>query len=163
MYVSNLSRVQLSTVSVVDIIILALIYTLSIMRLAARSFLMCSVVTYALSPACSSSSSAARRSFLATTTLGIWGTVGGIVPAANALQERNDALCGTGFYTNIWQYKCTVVGDIEDEGIPKDLSAEDQGTVDSLMSKLNIESDSTRTSPAGEPSVNDPKGSAQQH
>lgn len=85
------------------------------------------------------------------------------MPAANALQERNDALCGTGFYTNIWQYKCTVVGDIEDEGIPKDLSAEDQGTVDSLMSKLNIESDSTRTSPAGEPPANDPKGSAQQH
>jgi hypothetical protein len=64
-------------------------------------------------------------------------------PAVNALQERNDALCGTGFFTNIWQYKCTVVGDIEDEGTPKDLSAEEKDTVDSLMSKFNLESDKT--------------------
>jgi hypothetical protein len=73
-------------------------------------------------------------------TSGIWGLG---APAVNALQERNDALCGTGFFTNIWQYKCTVVGDIEDEGTPKDLSAEEKDTVDSLLSKFNLDSDNT--------------------
>ena len=126
--------------------------------MSSRFLLICSVVAYALSPTFSSS----RRSFLATTTatLGIWGATG--TSAANALQERNDALCGTGFYTNIWQFKCTVVGDIGDEGIPKELSAEDQGTVDSLMSKLNLENDDNKTgSPGVDASVNDPKGYAQ--
>ena len=68
---------------------------------------------------------------------GIWGIA---TPATSALQERNEALCGTGFFTNIWQYKCTDLGDIEDEGVAKELSDQDQGTVDSLMAKLNFES-----------------------
>jgi hypothetical protein len=80
---------------------------------------------------------ASRRSFLAGTTfVGLWGLA---TPETHALQERNEALCGTGFFTNIWQYKCTDLGDIEDEGMAKELSHEDQGTVDSLMAKLNLE------------------------
>lgn len=94
--------------------------------------LLCSCA-FALSP-----QKLSRRSFLSGTTLvGIWGIA---TPATYALQERNEALCGTGFFTNIWQYKCTDLGDIEDEGKAKELSDEDQGTVDSLLAKLNFES-----------------------
>jgi hypothetical protein len=103
------------------------------MRIALLILVLCSSAL-ALSPPPSS-----RRSFLSATTLvGTWGLA---KPACHALQERNEALCGTGFFTNIWQYKCTDLGDIEDEGMAKDLSDEDQGTVDSLMAKLNLESD----------------------
>lgn len=56
--------------------------------------------------------------------------------AAYAVKDRNEALCGTGFYTNIWQYKCTDLGDIEDEGLGKEMSSSEQGAADSLMSKL---------------------------
>lgn len=121
-----------------------------IMRLASWSLLMCSV-TYALSPSCSS-----RRSFVVS-TIGIWGLG---APAVNALQERNDALCGTGFFTNIWQYKCTVVGDIEDEGTPKDFSAEEKDTVDSLLSKFNLDID--KATKVVETSLHDPKDSSHQ-
>ena len=57
---------------------------------------------------------------------------------ANALKERNEALCGTGFFTNIAQYMCTEIGNIADEGSSKGLSSSQDGTVDSLMSKLMI-------------------------
>ena len=81
-----------------------------------------------------------RRSFVATTLAFVANL--GLSPnthsVANALQERNEALCSTGFFTNIWQYKCTVVGDIEDEGVAKELSSDDERTVDSLLSKLSI-------------------------
>jgi len=54
------------------------------------------------------------------------------------VQDRNEALCGTGFYTNIWQYKCTDLGDISDEGSAKGLSASEEGAADSLLSKLDL-------------------------
>jgi hypothetical protein len=44
---------------------------------------------------------------------------------------RNEMLCGTGFFTNIWQYKCTDLGDIEDEGKIKAMKKE--AKMDSLM------------------------------
>jgi hypothetical protein len=44
-------------------------------------------------------------------------------------------LCGTGFFTNIWQYKCTDLGDIEDEG--KINVYRRRGQMDSLMGKLS--------------------------
>jgi len=70
-------------------------------------------------------------------------------PAA-ALQERNEALCGTGFFTNIAQYMCTEIGDISDEGKPRKVSAEEMGSMDSLMDKLGVsdgeDSESTQSS-----------------
>lgn len=58
---------------------------------------------------------------------------------ANAVKERNEALCSTGFFTNIAQWYCTDIGDISDEGIGKSLSQGQEASVDSLMSKFDIE------------------------
>jgi hypothetical protein len=66
--------------------------------------------------------------------------------AALAVKERNEALCGTGFFTNIWEYRCTELGDIADEGIGKSFSASELGTADSLLSKLNLDSSSSSSS-----------------
>jgi hypothetical protein len=63
-------------------------------------------------------------------------------PAA-AIQERNEVLCGTGFFTNIWQYKCTDLGDISDEGVRKELSAAETTATDALLSKLMPDSSSS--------------------
>ena len=57
---------------------------------------------------------------------------------ANAVEERNELLCGTGFFTNIYQYKCTEIGDIEKDGKSRDLSSEELSSVSSLMDKLDI-------------------------
>merc|ERR1712157_11747 len=64
---------------------------------------------------------------------------------ANAVRERNDQLCNTGFFTNIAQWYCTEFGDISDEGVGKNLSDSQESTTDSLMSKLNFDSISTTT------------------
>jgi len=58
--------------------------------------------------------------------------------AAYAVKERNEALCGTGFFTNIAQWYCTEIGDISDEGLGKDLSTSQESTVDSLLSKFDM-------------------------
>jgi len=57
---------------------------------------------------------------------------------AQALQERNEALCNTGFFTNVGAWYCTDIGNIGDEGKSKELSVEAMSTVDSLMSKFDI-------------------------
>jgi hypothetical protein len=57
---------------------------------------------------------------------------------ASALQERNEVLCGTGFFTNIWQFRCTEIGDISDEGVATKLSNAQQESIDSLMSKFEM-------------------------
>lgn len=62
---------------------------------------------------------------------------------AQAIKERNEALCGTGFFTNIWQFKCTDIGDIEDEGIPTGLSTGQEEISDSLLSKLGVDDSTT--------------------
>lgn len=79
------------------------------------------VATPAAPPQASSSSSSP---FPTTTTLVV------------AVKNRNEALCGTGFYTNIWQYKCTELGDIQDEGTPGGLSPSEESTAESLLSKF---------------------------
>lgn len=58
---------------------------------------------------------------------------------ASALQERNEALCGTGFFTNIALYKCTEIGDISDEGKPRSLSTSEQGSMQALMNKMSLD------------------------
>jgi len=62
-------------------------------------------------------------------------------PAAHALKKKNEALCGTGFFEHIYEYKCTAIGDIEDEGTSKGLSQSETGLTDSLMGKLDLGSD----------------------
>mmetsp|Transcript_28588 Transcript_28588/g.42269 ORF Transcript_28588/g.42269 Transcript_28588/m.42269 type:complete len:161 (-) Transcript_28588:309-791(-) len=76
--------------------------------------------------------------------IGILATAAGIslLPSnAYAIKERNEALCGTGFFTNIAQYYCTDIGNISDEGNVKDLTSSQAETTDSLMSKLGIDTD----------------------
>ena len=57
---------------------------------------------------------------------------------ALALKPNNEALCGTGFFTNIAQYKCTDIGDISDEGKSRKTTAEEDSRMDSLMSKFGV-------------------------
>lgn len=59
--------------------------------------------------------------------------------SAYALEKRNEALCGTGFFTNIAQYKCTEIGDISKDGKTKDLTNEEKSSVESLMGKLVLD------------------------
>ena len=63
-------------------------------------------------------------------------------PPAYALQERNEVLCGTGFFTNVGAWYCTDIGNIGDEGSAKPMSKQEASSVDSLMSKFNFEDDS---------------------
>ncbi len=59
---------------------------------------------------------------------------------ALAVRAKNEALCGTGFFEHIYEYKCTAIGDIEDEGYSKSLSQDETGLTDSLMGKLGVDS-----------------------
>jgi hypothetical protein len=75
---------------------------------------------------------------------------------AHALKERNEILCGTGFFTNIAQYMCTDIGDISDEGgrrgIGRTLNEDEIASTDSLMSKMSMsssQSSSSSSSPDG--------------
>lgn len=58
---------------------------------------------------------------------------------AMALKERNEALCGTGFFTNIAQYMCTEIGDISDEGRYQPLTNKEEGSMQSLLDKMGME------------------------
>jgi len=60
-------------------------------------------------------------------------------PSAIALQERNEILCGTGFFTNIALYKCTDIGDISDEGKSRPLTTNEQGSMQGLMDKMGMD------------------------
>jgi hypothetical protein len=68
-----------------------------------------------------------------------------IIPTttANALQPRNEALCSTGLFEHFLEYKCTPIGDIQDEGIGKELSSVEEQTTNSLLSKLGIDNDTS--------------------
>jgi hypothetical protein len=88
------------------------------------------------------SSSQSRRAFLASSS-----SFAVAVQPAHALKERNEALCNTGFFTNIWEYRCTEIGDISDEAAAREMTSKEQGAVDSLMSKLDLTGDRTNTKP----------------
>lgn len=62
-------------------------------------------------------------------------------PHANAIQEKNEALCNTGFFTNVGAWYCTDIGNIGDEGKSKELSPNEEASVDSLMSKFDLHID----------------------
>lgn len=79
-----------------------------------------------------------RRRFLASAAASAFGVMVSVPPPAEAVKERNEALCNTGFFTNIAQYRCTPVGNIWDEGQKTSLSVEEEGATDSLLSKFNL-------------------------
>lgn len=84
-----------------------------------------------------------RRGIISKTrvvsSLVVGGTIVNRLPgAANALEERNEALCATGFFTNIAQYKCTEIGDISGDGKAKQLSIDEEASANSLMGKLGL-------------------------
>ena len=60
-------------------------------------------------------------------------------PTANAVQEKNEVLCNTGFFTNVGAWYCTDIGNIGDEGKSKPMSGEAESSVDSLMSKFDLD------------------------
>mmetsp|Transcript_15952 Transcript_15952/g.36801 ORF Transcript_15952/g.36801 Transcript_15952/m.36801 type:complete len:207 (-) Transcript_15952:347-967(-) len=67
-------------------------------------------------------------------------SVSAVFPSpASALKEKNESLCGTGFFEHIYEYKCTAIGDIQDEGVSKAMSQEETGVTDSLMGKLGFD------------------------
>jgi hypothetical protein len=80
-----------------------------------------------------------RTALVATATLMLpFVTV--IAPSpALALKPKNEALCGTGFFEHIYEYKCTAIGDIEDEGTSRAMSKDENGLTDSLMGKLGFD------------------------
>ena len=65
---------------------------------------------------------------------------------ARALKPRNEALCDTGLFDNFLEYRCTPIGDIQDEGINKGLSDEELVATDSLLAKLNAGATNTTVS-----------------
>ena len=77
-----------------------------------------------------------RRGF-ATASATLVGTFLHSEPAL-ALKERNEVLCGTGFFENIAQYLCTDIGDISDEGRSKNFDEKELGSMESLMSKMGV-------------------------
>jgi len=60
---------------------------------------------------------------------------------ALALKNKNEALCGTGFFEHIYEYKCTSIGDIEDEGTSKKLGQVEINVADNLMAKFGLDTD----------------------
>ena len=87
-----------------------------------------------------------RRGWTSKTKKAVSTLVGAaiFVDPANALEKRNEALCGTGFFTNIAQYKCTDIGDISEDGKATDLTNEEKSSVDSLMGKLGLDDEKSR-------------------
>lgn len=84
-----------------------------------------------------------RRSILQGVVLP---TLAGLVvtpPSAQALQARNEMLCGTGFFTNIAQYKCTEIGDISQDGKVQSLTPAEEGSMQSLLDKLGVDATTT--------------------
>ena len=87
-----------------------------------------------------------RRAFIFTPTITIPLSLVINAPKADALKPKNDALCGTGFFEHIYEYKCTSIGDIEDEGSAKSMNSDEMGITDSLMGKLGLPSQDTEKS-----------------
>ena len=79
-----------------------------------------------------------RRSFIISPSIALSLSFIVNTPKAEALRPKNDALCGTGFFEHIYEYKCTAIGDIEDEGSAKALNSDEMGITDSLIGKLGV-------------------------
>lgn len=85
-----------------------------------------------------------RRRTLFSLASGAFSSVAMQSQPALAVKERNEALCKTGFFTNIGAWYCTDIGDISDEGVAGSLSKTQDETADSLMSKLGLSDEATK-------------------
>lgn len=61
---------------------------------------------------------------------------------AQAVQPRNEVLCDSGLFDNFLEYRCTPLGNIEDEGAGRKLSESEESTTNSLISKLMTDQNS---------------------
>ena len=86
-----------------------------------------------------------RRPALGWGTTTVAALIGGGA-SAHAVQPRNEALCNTGLFEHFLEYRCTPLGNIQDEGQTKALSSQEQVTTDSLLSKLSLEDSHTTAS-----------------
>ena len=102
-------------------------------------------------------SSCLRRRSLFCQAIMIVGTTTSFATNSHALTAKNEALCATGFFTNIAQYRCTDIGDISDEGKSKNLSTNQEMATDSLLSKLDLSTDTATTNNVENPTENSKK------
>jgi len=70
-----------------------------------------------------------------------------------SLESRNENLCATGLFEHFQEWRCTPIGNILGEGIPKALDGQQVTLTDSLITKLgldamNDDSDSNRMIPS---------------
>ena len=85
-----------------------------------------------------------RRDIVKNLLFGALGSGLALAPtSASATKPKNEALCGTGLFTNFMPEKCTDLGDITEDGFSKELSKEESQGIDSLMSKFNLDTNST--------------------
>ena len=63
----------------------------------------------------------------------------GLPSVAQAVQPRNEVLCDSGLFDNFLEYRCTPLGNIEDEAAGRNLSESEQSTTNSLLSKLMMD------------------------
>ena len=61
--------------------------------------------------------------------------------SSSALESRNESVCGTGLFEHFQEWRCTPIGNILDEGSPKDLKEGEVTSIDSLMGKLGVSMD----------------------
>lgn len=69
----------------------------------------------------------------------------------HATQPRNEALCGTGFFTNFMPEKCTDLGDITEDGAATKMSSKELDQTSSLLDKLGVSEDSSPAPPTSPP------------
>jgi hypothetical protein len=72
---------------------------------------------------------------------------------AYALKPRNEALCGTGLFENFLEYRCTSIGNIQDEGYTRPLTDQETQSTDSLLSKLGVLDPSSSVPSSSSPSL----------
>jgi hypothetical protein len=66
----------------------------------------------------------------------------GLPSVAQAVQPRNEVLCDSGLFDNFLEYRCTPLGNIEDEAAGRNLSESEESTTNSLLSKLMMDQNS---------------------
>lgn len=82
-----------------------------------------------------------RRSFFRR-SVGVVAVMASLQPTiqnVQAVEERNEALCKTGFFTNIAQWYCTEIGNIGDEAKAKNLTSTESSSINDLMGKLSLD------------------------
>lgn len=79
-----------------------------------------------------------RRSFTSRTLAILFVPLLNFPQESEALQKKNEALCDTGFFEHIYEYRCTAIGDISDEAKSKVMDDKMKNSADLLMEKLGL-------------------------